>query len=145
MRQRIGEGNEYDHLVRVDGELAASFHLKISPDTSTGDLGYLVGGAHEGRGVITRTAHAILDAAFTRIGLHRVEIRMTPDNERSRAVPERLGFRYEGILRECVPGPQPGTYEDLEVWGMLARTGSTEPSTNSYVSCLRGLRSDKIS
>ncbi|MEE2972385.1 MAG: GNAT family N-acetyltransferase [Planctomycetota bacterium] len=61
-------------------------------------LGYWIEGSFEGRGWITRAA-----AALTRHlhggGMHRVEIRAALDNRRSRAVPERLGFRLEGELR----------------------------------------------
>jgi len=43
--------------------------------------------------------YALVDHAFRDLGVERVEIFAEPRNTRSRAVPERLGFRREGTLR----------------------------------------------
>jgi ribosomal-protein-serine acetyltransferase len=53
-----------------------------------------------------------------------VEVRAAPENRRSRAIPERLGFREEGQLREAERVK--GRYLDSVVYGMLAseRTSS---------------------
>jgi ribosomal-protein-serine acetyltransferase len=47
-----------------------------------------------------------------------MEIRCEPENRRSRAIPERLGFREEGTLREVQRIGDRRT--DLVVYGMLA-------------------------
>jgi ribosomal-protein-serine acetyltransferase len=62
-------------------------------------LGYWLGAAFQGRGLMTRSVAALLDFLFDEWGLHRVQIRAAVANARSRAVPERLGFRLEGVLR----------------------------------------------
>lgn len=61
---------------------------------------------------------AVVDYAFGRLGLHRVEIRCAADNHRSRAIPERLGFTQEGVLRES--GYLNGRFVDMVVYGVLA-------------------------
>ena len=48
---------------------------------------------------MTTVVCALLNHAFERWELARVEIRAGVANQRSRAIPERLGFREEGVLR----------------------------------------------
>ena len=50
--------------------------------------------------------------------LNRVEIRAAPENRRSRAIPERLGFQREGVLRETERVGD--RYLDEVVYGMIA-------------------------
>jgi ribosomal-protein-serine acetyltransferase len=45
-----------------------------------------------------RAVRALVDHAFGTWRLHRVEIRVAVDNARSRAIPERLGFKEAGLL-----------------------------------------------
>ena len=81
-------------------------------------VGYWLAEGHQGRGLMTRAVRALVDHAFGELELHRVEIQAAEGNRRSRAVPERLGFRQEGILREaeCVGG----RYLDVVVYGLVA-------------------------
>jgi ribosomal-protein-serine acetyltransferase len=67
---------------------------------------------------MTRTVRALVDQALIGWGLNRVEIRAAPENQRSRAIPERLGFREEGVLREAEHVGD--RFLDSVVYGMLA-------------------------
>ncbi len=60
-----------------------------------------LGEAYQGHGLVTRACRALVDHAFGTLHLHRVEIRVAKNNRRSRAIPERLGFREEGLLRDA--------------------------------------------
>ena len=88
-------------VVAPDGALAgvAGFHA-VNWGHRTTSIGYWLAEAHTGRGTMTLAVRALLDLAFGPWALHRVEIRAAPDNVRSRAIAERLGFRREGLLRE---------------------------------------------
>jgi ribosomal-protein-serine acetyltransferase len=81
-------------------------------------VGYWLAEEHQGRGLMTRAVRALVEHAFGELELHRVEIQAAEGNRRSRAIPERLGFQQEGVLREaeCVGG----RYLDLVVYGLLA-------------------------
>lgn len=63
-------------------------------------LGYAIDAAHEGRGLMREALQAVLDDAFGRLGLHRVQANVRPDNERSLGLLARLGFEREGLARE---------------------------------------------
>jgi ribosomal-protein-alanine N-acetyltransferase len=63
-------------------------------------LGYAIDQAHEGRGLMREALQAALADAFgARVGLHRVQANVRPENVRSLALLERLGFEREGLAR----------------------------------------------
>jgi len=67
---------------------------------------------------MTRTVYGACRYFFDALGLNRVEIRCDPANTRSRAIPERLGFTQEGVLRQV--GTLSHGYYDHVVYGLLA-------------------------
>ncbi len=66
-----------------------------------GEIGYWIAEPFQGRGIMTRACRALVRFALESLGLHRVEIRADVENRRSRAIPERLGFTQEAVLREA--------------------------------------------
>jgi ribosomal-protein-serine acetyltransferase len=80
-------------------------------------IGYWVDAGQEGKGVITRCCVALLDFVFDELGLHRAEIRCGTGNQRSCAIPERLGFHREGIAKEAEWVND--RWVDLVVWGIV--------------------------
>ena len=87
--------------ILVDGAIGGviGFHGISKANRST-SIGYWLAAPHEGHGIVTRACRALVHHAFTELDLNRVEIRCASGNVRSCAVPERLGFRREGLLRE---------------------------------------------
>ena len=81
-------------------------------------LGYWIDAAQQGKGVITRCCAAMLGYLFDEMRLHRVEIRCGTGNTRSCAIPARLGFTREGLIRQAEWVND--RWVDLVVWGMLA-------------------------
>lgn len=72
--------------------------MRINPQLGTGDIGYWIDGEFEGRGLTSRASRGLITAVFDELGLTKVDLRTSVDNQRSRAVAERLGFSFEGIL-----------------------------------------------
>ena len=56
------------------------------------NVGYWVDAAHNGRGLATTAVREIVDLAFRRLGLHRVEAATLPHNISSQRVLEQNGF-----------------------------------------------------
>jgi ribosomal-protein-serine acetyltransferase len=63
-------------------------------------IGYWLSHAYSGKGIMTISVKTLLEAGFNEYDLNRIEIACATGNARSRAIPERLGFKYEGVLRE---------------------------------------------
>ena len=64
-------------------------------------IGYWLGASFQGKGIMTRACDALINHAFQELKLNRLEIRCAADNQKSRAIPERLGFTQEGISRQA--------------------------------------------
>ncbi|MFD1066718.1 GNAT family N-acetyltransferase [Oceanobacillus locisalsi] len=91
----------------------------IDWQNSSASIGYWLDPSYQKKGIMTSAVQVMIDYAFYTLRLNRVEIRASMHNKKSRAIPERLNFRHEGIIRQ-------GEwlydhYEDLAVYGLLAR------------------------
>jgi RimJ/RimL family protein N-acetyltransferase len=62
------------------------------------EIGYWVRKRYERQGLITEAVEGITRFAFQELEAKRVEIRCDTKNERSMAIPNRLGFALEGTL-----------------------------------------------
>jgi ribosomal-protein-serine acetyltransferase len=74
---------------------------RIDPRHRSSSIGYWIDSAYEGRGIMLRACRAIVTEGFRKYGLHRIEIRCATENHRSCAIPRKLGFTEEGVLREA--------------------------------------------
>lgn len=63
-------------------------------------LGYQVGRAQEGRGLMAEALRATNAFVFDTLRLHRIMANHRPENERSARLLERLGFVREGVARD---------------------------------------------
>lgn len=68
----------------------------------TAELGYAIRRDRWGRGYATEAAAVILDYGFNTLGLHRVQAACGPDNVASQRLLDKLGFTYEGRMRDHV-------------------------------------------
>ena len=127
--RKFAEGNGFECALfdedRHVGMLGA--HYVDWPSRKT-ELGYWLARDAEGRGVMTRAVRGLVRVLFVDHGLRRVEIRCHVDNLRSRAVPERLGFAHEGMMRSGASFH--GEPFDLAVYSLLA-TDAAAPTPSA--------------
>jgi ribosomal-protein-serine acetyltransferase len=101
------------------GTLCGALRLNhFEHENRKASLAYLLDAGHQGRGIVTRAARALLAHAFEAMGLHRVELTCVTDNAASVAVAERLGFTREGRLRDAEQ--LDGRFVDHFVYGLLS-------------------------
>lgn len=93
-------GRMFHANLRYAGEIVGGIGMRLDRSHDACEIGYWIDAGFTGRGIVTRAARALTSAAFAELGMHRVSIRAGEGNTRSRAVAERLGFTYEGVMRE---------------------------------------------
>lgn len=118
--QKYAAGNGVELGIWHEGELAGVLGLHyIDWSNRSTSIGYWLGQRFQGRGIMTNSCRALIDILFRDYGLNRVEIRVAPENLRSLAVPERLGFQNEGCTRQAEWLYD--HYVDHVIHGMLAQ------------------------
>lgn len=102
------------------GELAGvlGLHYINWPNKST-SLGYWIGERFQGQGIMTHSCKTLIDILFEEYGLNRIEIRVATQNQKSRAIPDRLGFQNEGCCRQAEWLYD--HYVDHVIYGMLVQ------------------------
>jgi ribosomal-protein-alanine N-acetyltransferase len=79
-------------------------------------VGYWMGRAFAGQGMMSEALSLAVRHAFSRLRLHRVEANIAPSNIASRAVAAHCGFRYEGRARRLMH--LAGRWRDHERWAI---------------------------
>jgi RimJ/RimL family protein N-acetyltransferase len=81
------------------------------------EIGYWLRDSAVGHGYVTEAVQLLTQFAFQDLQANRVQIRMDPRNTRSRAIPVRLHYVYEGCLRRCIPDVN-GDPRDSDVFAL---------------------------
>lgn len=106
-----------DELVGATGVVQYEWHNRIM------EIGYWLSADQQGKGVMTKVVKALIDDAFANLKMNRIEIHCATGNTRSRAIPERLGFKPDGVMREA--GLINGQFVDKVIYSMLASEWKT--------------------
>ena len=119
-KQRMKDGVEVSYVIFYKGALAGRIGIYyIDGMNKSGGIGYWLGKEFEGKGIVSSCIPEILSIGFNDLGLNRIEIKCATDNIRSKSIPERFNFFYEGILREAELNE--ATFKDLHLYSMLKR------------------------
>jgi ribosomal-protein-alanine N-acetyltransferase len=86
--------------------------------TQTCYIGYQAFTPYDSKGLMTESLALILTHAFRDLKLHRVEAGIQPENIKSIALVQRLGFRYEGLAKRLIKIQ--GRWRDHQRWAILA-------------------------
>jgi RimJ/RimL family protein N-acetyltransferase len=121
-RSRFDSGDDFVYGIfapddsRVLG--GTGLHTRLGDDAF--EIGYWIRADAAGRGLATESTAALTRVAFELSDVERVEIHVEPANERSAAVPRRLGFVEEATLRRRLPARRDEPRRDVTIFSMLA-------------------------
>jgi len=94
------------------------------------EIGYWIRADAEGNGYVTEAVAALTRVGFELEGLDRIEIRVEPENVRSRRIPERLGYAEEATLRGRIRNAQ-NEPRDVIVYSLFSDTYPESPSAQA--------------
>ncbi|MEM9951249.1 MAG: GNAT family protein [Chloroflexota bacterium] len=95
MLKRYAKASAMAITIWQDNQLVGHASLSIDSKNNGGSIGYWLDSKARGQGIITQTAHALMDTAFKQFGVERMKILAATHNTGSRAVAERIGMQLE--------------------------------------------------
>jgi ribosomal-protein-serine acetyltransferase len=103
-----------------DGEIVGMIlFFPLDSQIRATEIGYCLAEQATGHGLMTQAARAMLGFVFDDLGLNRLGLKAAVNNQRSRAIAERLGFTLEGIRRAGVID-EDGAFVDMAIYSLLA-------------------------
>ena len=124
--RQFDAGEEYTFgMFSGDGRMlgGTGYHVLTNPDRL--EIGYWIGAEHEGNGFVTEASAALTRVALEIAGAEIVDIAHAPSNERSAAVPARLGYtRQEATGHEAFDS---GSKVPVVMWWARAADLANEP------------------
>ena len=109
---------EISFVILLDDALVGRVGLHhLDLQNKNAAIGYWLTKNAEGKGIISQSCKALITFGFQELGLHRIEIKAATGNIRSQAIPEKLNFKKEGILRQAEWVNN--QYLDLYIYSML--------------------------
>ncbi len=83
-------------VLNETGELIGACGVKVTPEQSTGEIGWILRQDHWRQGLTTEAAGGLIQYCFGTFGLHRLFAMCNADNVGSWCVMEHNGMRREG-------------------------------------------------
>ncbi len=115
------EDHEYVFVILYNNDFAGVVGFKATDAVNRKtEIGYWICESFQRKGIVTKSIKALIKFAFTELLLNRIQIKCAVGNQRSRNIPIKLGFFFEGIEREGERMSN-GRYYDIEVYSFLKK------------------------
>jgi [ribosomal protein S5]-alanine N-acetyltransferase len=121
---KIIESYENDHyyrwaiILKETNECIGQFaFFLVDQKNHFGEIEYCIGSKFQQKGLATEVTKAIMHFGFKRINLHKIQVCHKSNNEPSKNLIIKCGFKYEGTLRDFFH--MDGTYVDRLYYSML--------------------------
>lgn len=122
----VGEIYEW-HIFRGDDLCGAIRVSQIERGNRKASLSCYLGADQQGAGVATSSLRAVMAYCFKHLDLNRIEWRCASENMASQRLAKRLGFSWEGMLRQAEL--LDGVFVDQFVYGLLRQDAGLGPQS----------------
>lgn len=120
LQDRYRDGKYYDWalILRDSGKMIGTCGFSaIYPEHRYAEVGYVLNPAFRGQGYSGEALSAVLDFAFRKMMLNRVEARCVDENASSERVMQKVGMKFEGIARSALFVK--GEYRNIKIYSIL--------------------------
>lgn len=95
--QKRQDSLEAPYGIFIDNQYVGNITL-IAREGSVGEIGYWLNKQYQGHGLATKASELLINLGFKVLGCQKIIIRAEEENQASRAVAERLDFKFTGIV-----------------------------------------------
>ena len=120
LQDRYRDGKYYDWAIvlKSSGKMIGTCGFSaISAEHRYAEVGYVLNPAFRGQGYAGEALSAVLEFAFRRMQLNRVEAKCVDENESSERVMQKVGMQYEGTARSALFIK--GRFRDIKIYSIL--------------------------
>ena len=117
-KKRAAEKTDFSFAIIINKNIVGRMGMHhINQQNKIGEIGYWLATGLQGSGIITKCCTSLINHGFAQLDLNRIEIKCAVGNNKSRAIPQKLQFKQEGILRQAEL--LNGKFIDLYLYAML--------------------------
>jgi RimJ/RimL family protein N-acetyltransferase len=109
----------------------SGLHPRVGPDAF--EIGYWIRADRIGQGLATETAAALTRVGLEACGAEWIEIRLDSSNERSSAIPRKLGFHEDATLRRRLPAAGAPAMRDVTIFSLFREELPDTPAATARV------------
>ena len=102
-RYKSGEFSDWALIERETGKMIGTCGFtSFNTAANSAEVGYVLHRAYWGKELAPEALRAVVRFGFEYLGLRRIEARYIVGNERSLRVMEKVGMKFEGVLRDSM-------------------------------------------
>ena len=120
----IGKVYTFAVTLKENRILIGAIGLTVSKSNKRAELGYWIGKPFWNKGYCSEAARAMLKYGFEDLRLNRIFAHHMTSNPASGKVMEKIGMKYEGLLRQHVI--KWDKFMDLKIYGIIAENYENE-------------------
>jgi ribosomal-protein-serine acetyltransferase len=95
-------GELFEWHIFAGDQLCGAIRLnQVEAHNHKASIAYYLGAGHQGAGLATTSVRAVIAYCFEHMDLNRIELRCASENLASQRMAKRLGFTWEGLLRQA--------------------------------------------